>query len=214
MTTVAVIAKACLPGRVKTRLSPPLTLEEAALIAAASLADTLDLVRSLPDCRRVLFFDGDPELAPAEAAGFELLPQPSTGGLDVRLGVLFDSYDDTLVLLGMDTPQVRRATLAPIFEDRDPTVDAWYGGAADGGFWTLALRAPTGDLLRGVPMSVPQTGREQLRRLRAAGLRIEMLPTLIDIDTIEDAETVAPMIPQSRLAMTLSAIGVQRVGAA
>ena len=42
MTTLIVIAKECVPGRVKTRLHPPFSLEQAAEIASACLADTLD----------------------------------------------------------------------------------------------------------------------------------------------------------------------------
>ena len=35
MTTVVVICKEAVPGKVKTRLHPPLTLEQAAEVAAA-----------------------------------------------------------------------------------------------------------------------------------------------------------------------------------
>ena len=45
MSALVVIAKECLPGRVKTRLHPPFTMAEAAAIAAASLADTLAAAR-------------------------------------------------------------------------------------------------------------------------------------------------------------------------
>lgn len=40
--TLLVVAKAPEPGRVKTRLVPSLTFAEAAELAAAALADTLD----------------------------------------------------------------------------------------------------------------------------------------------------------------------------
>ena len=44
-----VLAKEPVPGRVKTRLCPPCTPVEAASIAAAALADTLDAaVRTTP----------------------------------------------------------------------------------------------------------------------------------------------------------------------
>lgn len=43
-TTLLVLAKEPVPGRVKTRLTPPFTPEEAAELAAASLADTLGTV--------------------------------------------------------------------------------------------------------------------------------------------------------------------------
>ncbi|MGO4784807.1 TIGR04282 family arsenosugar biosynthesis glycosyltransferase [Cryobacterium sp. W22_MBD10_FK3] len=204
MTTLIVIAKECLPGKVKTRLHPPLSLEQAAELAAASLHDTLAAVAGLPATRRVLAFDG--VVAPAAAAGYDIVPQV-TGGLDERLGAIFDGCTEPAVLIGMDTPQVSAAVLAPLFEAWPDDVDAWFGPAADGGFWALALRHPDGDLLRGVPMSESFTGAHQLARLRAAGLRVRMLPTLTDVDHIEDALQVAALAPTGRFAATLAGFG-------
>ncbi|MYS40540.1 glycosyltransferase, partial [Streptomyces sp. SID5998] len=45
LATVLVIAKEPVPGRVKTRLTPPYTPREAAALAEAALADTLHTVR-------------------------------------------------------------------------------------------------------------------------------------------------------------------------
>ena len=53
------IAKEPLPGRAKTRLTPPCTPAEAAALARAALLDTLDVVARTPAARRVLVFDGD-----------------------------------------------------------------------------------------------------------------------------------------------------------
>lgn len=198
--TVAVVAKECLPGKVKTRLTPALSPEGAARVASASLADTLATVRALPVARRVLFFDGD--VVPASAEGFEVLHQPG-GGLDERLGFLFDAVDGPLLLVGMDTPQVSTADLAPVFEDAER--DAWFGPAEDGGFWSLYLRQPTGDLLRGVPMSRDDTGAVQLARLTDAGLDVGVLGELLDVDTIPDAERVADLAPDSDFTRALRA---------
>ncbi len=41
--------------------------------------------------------------------------------------------------------------------------------------------------IRGVPMSVAETGAVQLRRLHECGLRVQLLPTLVDVDTIDTA---------------------------
>jgi glycosyltransferase A (GT-A) superfamily protein (DUF2064 family) len=198
--TVAVVAKECLPGKVKTRLTPALTPEGAARVAAASLADTLATVSALPAARRVLFFDG--EVLPEGAEGFDVLHQPG-GGLDERLGFLFDTVDEPLLLVGMDTPQVSAAALAPVFDG--PERDAWFGPAEDGGFWSLYLREPTGDLLRGVPMSQDDTGAVQLARLRTAGLEPGLLAELLDVDTLPDAERVAALAPATRFAAALAA---------
>ena len=57
-TQVLVITKAPVPGRSKTRLTPPCSPEQAAGIAAAAVADTLDAVRAAPVSRRVVALDG------------------------------------------------------------------------------------------------------------------------------------------------------------
>ncbi|WIE65518.1 DUF2064 domain-containing protein [Curtobacterium sp. MCLR17_036] len=198
--TVAVVAKECLPGKVKTRLTPALTPEGAARVAAASLADTLATVRALPAARRLLFFDG--QVLPDGAEGFDVLHQPG-GGLDERLGFLFDTVDGPTLLVGMDTPQVTVADLAPVFDE--PGRDAWFGPAEDGGFWSLYLRDPSGDLLRGVPMSQDDTGAVQRARLVEAGLDTGDLGELLDVDTIPDAERVAALVPGSGFAEALRA---------
>ncbi|WP_342745577.1 DUF2064 domain-containing protein [Sinomonas mesophila] len=197
--TIAVVAKECVPGRVKTRLCPPFSPEDAALVAASSLEATLDVVRSLQARRRVLFFDGDPRAAASRSSTeFDVLAQPS-GGLDSRLAALCDAIDGPLLILGMDTPQLTRAHLAPLFDEWQGR-DAWFGPADDGGFWALALARPDGRLIRGVPMSRPDTGRRQFNRLRRAGLTVGELPTLRDVDTATDAEAVAAAIPETDFA--------------
>ncbi|WP_431218910.1 TIGR04282 family arsenosugar biosynthesis glycosyltransferase [Leifsonia xyli] len=200
MTAVVVIAKECLPGRVKTRLQPEFTAEEAAAIASAALVDTLGVAGSLPASRFILYFDG--AMPPPGAAGWELLPQPA-GGLDERIAALFDMLDEPVLLVGMDTPHADPAALADVFAD-DSATDAWFGPATDGGFWALALRRPDGALVRGIPMSTDRTGAHQLQRLRAAGLRVRLLPPLTDIDTAADVPAAALGAPA--LARTLAAL--------
>jgi hypothetical protein len=194
MSTLVVIAKECLPGRVKTRLTPALSAESAAEVAAASLQATLEAAARVPADRHVLFLDGRP---PAGCA-FEVLQQPG-GTLDVRLAALFDAVDDRTLLIGMDTPQVDPAVLTGVLEDGSGA-DAWFGPATDGGFWALGLDAPTGALIAGLPMSTPWTGAAQRARLVAAGLRIRDLPRLTDVDTVATAREVAALLPGSRFA--------------
>lgn len=206
MTTLAVIAKECIPGRVKTRLHPPLSLEQAATLAAASLDDTLRAVASLDATRRILAFDGN--LLPPRSEDYEVIPQTS-GGLDMRLAAIFDRCSGPTVLIGMDTPQVTADLLDPVFGDWPDDVDAWFGFANDGGFWALGLAEPDGALIRGVPMSRDDTGLIQLKRLEDAGLRVRQLPMLVDVDTIADADEVAALAPASRFAATLGSFDLR-----
>ena len=201
MTTLIIIAKETLPGRVKTRLHPPLSLEQAAELAAASVADTLETLAAMPADRHILLFDGvNP---PPNSERFEVIPQ-SAGDLDERLASIFDLVTGRTLLVGMDTPQLTAAHLAPIL-DPSPSVDAWFGPARDGGFWALGMEEPRGDLIRGVPMSRDDTGAIQLSRLHSAGLKVKILSPLTDVDTIANAYDVALAAPDSRFARTLNA---------
>lgn len=197
MTTLLVIAKEPRPGRVKTRLTPPFTAEEAAELAAAALADTLHTVAATPAARRVLVLDGAP--GPWLPPGFDVVPQ-CAGGLDERLADAFAHCAGPALLIGMDTPQVTPELLTVDLTD----CDACFGAAEDGGFWALGLAEPDPALLRGVPMSTPSTGTVQRERLRAAGLRVRELPRLRDVDTAGDARAVAALAPHGRFAARLA----------
>jgi uncharacterized protein len=197
VTTLLVIAKEPLAGRVKTRLTPPFTPREAAELAEAALADTLYAVAAAPATRRVLFLDGAP--GPWLPPGFEVLPQ-CAGGLDERLADAFAHCSGPALLIGMDTPQVTPELLTVDFAG----CDAYLGAAEDGGFWALGLAEPAPALLRGVPMSTPVTGAVQRERLLAAGLRVRELPRLRDVDTAADAHAVAALAPHGRFAARLA----------
>ncbi|GIG65611.1 TIGR04282 family arsenosugar biosynthesis glycosyltransferase [Phytomonospora endophytica] len=198
MTTLIVIAKAPVPGRVKTRLTPPYTPTEAASLAEAALADTLTTVAALPVARRILYLDGAP--GTWLPSGFDVVPQCG-GGLDERLAGAFRLPGGPALLIGMDTPQVTAADLAPaLADDAWERHDAYFGPAADGGFWALGLARPEPSLLLGVPMSTGTTGREQRARLTGAGLSIGDLGTLRDVDTAADVAAVAALAPSGRFA--------------
>jgi len=196
---VIVIAKEPVPGRVKTRLTPPFTPQDAALLAKAALSDSLAAAAAAPLSRRVLALAGAPgDWLPA---GFDIVGQRG-GGLDERLASAFADTHASLrlpmVLIGMDTPQVTPGLLTDAAQALvGGEADAVFGPATDGGFWLLGLRRPDRSLLAGVPMSRPDTGRHQLDRLTSAGLRVAMMPELTDVDTVREAEQVAAAIPGS-----------------
>ncbi|KIH97233.1 glycosyltransferase [Streptomonospora alba] len=198
-TTLLVIAKEPVPGRVKTRLEPACTAQEAADLAAAALADTLEAVLAAPARRRVLVLSGVPGPWLPER-GFEVVAQ-ADGGLDERLAAAFAACSGPTLLIGMDTPQVTPAVLWPaLAEDAWQDADAWFGPAEDGGFWALGMSDPDPRLLRGVPMSTDRTGAIQRERLVRAGLRVRDLPVLVDADTPAAAARVARAAPAGRFA--------------
>jgi uncharacterized protein len=211
-----VLAKAPEPGRVKTRLCPPATPPEAADLAAASLLDTLDAVAGVPGAEPVVALtgrlDGAVRRADLDAAlrGCRVLPQRGDD-LGERIAA---AHADTAVLLpgrptlqvGMDTPQADAALLGACLDRLcAPGIDGVLGLARDGGWWAMGLRDPRwARLIAGVPTSRDDTGERTLRVLRRSGLRVGLLPELIDVDTAADALTVAEAAPGGRFAAALA----------
>jgi rSAM/selenodomain-associated transferase 1 len=203
-----VLAKAPVAGRVKTRLCPPCTPDQAARIAAAALADTLASASTAAAGDRILVVDGDYPPPP----GWATLPQ--RGGL---LGDrLADAFADSrtpgtaALLVGMDTPQLTAAghldpALRWLGDEED--ADAVLGPADDGGWWALGLRDPGhAEVLRSIPTSTATTGDRTLTALRLRGLRVRLLPHLRDVDTAADARAVAALCPAgSRFARAVAA---------
>jgi len=216
MSTLIVLAKAPVPGRVKTRLCPPFTPDQAAGLAEAALTDTLYAARACAADNLLLFLDGRPgPWLPHARNGQDIgvAAQPA-GGLDARIAAAFAAAASRdpgpALLIGMDTPQVDPALLNEALHLLHGDAEAVLGPADDGGFWALGLDSLHNSavwaerLVLGVPMSVRETGQSQLRRLQGAGLRVSMLPALRDVDTAADAHAAAELIPESRFAARLA----------
>jgi rSAM/selenodomain-associated transferase 1 len=205
-----VMAKSPVAGQVKTRLCPPCTTAEAAAIAEAALADTLDAVAACGAGRRIVALDGAP--GPWLPPGFEVIPQVS-GGLDIRLAAAWSAAGGAGVQIGMDTPQVTPALLDGALASLDDT-SAALGLAIDGGWWAIGLRRPDPRVFVGVPMSTEATGAEQHARLRRLGLSVTMLPALVDLDTVADLAAVTESGSAIRTTAQARRIGMLPVTAA
>ena len=102
---MAVLAKAPVPGRVKTRLCPPLTPAQAAELARAALLDTIEACSASAAREVVVILDGSPR--PWMPAGIRVIAPraaqvrgaPFGGGIEwlagqvvpLRVGALWDS---------------------------------------------------------------------------------------------------------------------------
>jgi glycosyltransferase A (GT-A) superfamily protein (DUF2064 family) len=205
------MCKAPEPGKAKTRLCPPCTPAEAATIAEAALADTLETVLACHADRKVVALDGPPGswLPP----GFEVIAQRGRR-FDQRLANAWGDLRTTSggwgLQIGMDTPQIT-ATL--LDEQLDQLVESdrsartrWrraavLGPAVDGGWWLIGLPGSDPQMVfDGVPMSTADTGAAQTGRLHSLGFEVVAAPELRDIDDAEDLRCVIAEIPHSRTA--------------
>jgi len=221
---VLVMAKAPVAGRVKTRLCPPCTPEEAAEVAAAALADTLEAVAACGAARKIVALEGRP--GPWLPPGFELIPQRG-GDFAERLGLAWADAGGPGIQIGMDTPQVRTGELDGLLESLLESPRAGLGGvrrgrsdgrspavlgyAADGGWWVIGFDGVRpSSVFSGIPMSTASTGRHQERRLRRLGMDVVLAGVHRDIDTADDLAEVAALIPGSRTESAAAALGLAR----
>lgn len=205
---VLVMAKAPVPGTVKTRLCPPCTPEEAAAIAEAALADTLHAVAACGADYKVVALDGQP--GPWLPPGIDVIGQHEGPFEDRLAGAWADIRSATGgwgIQIGMDTPQItaalldaQLASLRAGAERADGRPTGLLGRATDGGWWLVGLPGTDPHLVfAGVPMSTPSTGVAQARRLRALGLNVAGAPELRDVDTVDDLRAVIAAVPDSRV---------------
>lgn len=209
---VLVVAKAPVPGQVKTRLAVTVGATRAAELAAASLLDTIEVCGAtfgvarchLALAGRLSEAVAGPEIAEA-VVGWQVREQRGSG-LAERLVNAHAALSGRVVQIGMDTPQITPALLAEM-ADGLATHDAVVGPARDGGWWALAVRDPWyAAALTGVPMSTGTTGEQTCAALRARGLDVGTGPMLCDVDEAADAQRVAADRPESRFAAAWSGV--------
>lgn len=201
---VIVMAKSPVAGRVKTRLCPPCNANDAAALAAAALADTLDAVSACGAARKVLALDGPP--GPWLPPGFEVIPQRGATFND-RLASAWSDTGGPGLQIGMDTPQVTAAELDHLLAAVDGTAGhpAVLGPTLDGGWWVIGWRrADPAAVFTGIPMSTAATGRAQEARLLTLGFEVIRAGAKRDIDTVDDLVAVAAAHPGLRTAAAAS----------
>ena len=189
---LCIMAKAPEPGRVKTRLCPPLSPDDAAELYRAFLLDKIAQVREVPDIEPVIAYAplGAAALFERLAPGFALLPQ-GEGDLTARLGTvlarLFGDGRDAAILTDSDTPTLPAGLLAHAAAlIASPEYDLVLGPSEDGGYYLIGLKRLRPELFEDMPWSTPAVLEETARRARALGLRTARLRPWYDVDTAAD----------------------------
>jgi len=189
---LCVMAKAPEPGKVKTRLCPPLSPDEAAELYRCFLMDRIAQAREVGGVERALAYTPAAAVAvfAAMAPGLTLLPQRG-GDLTSRLvavcGQLFRNDYDAVILIDSDSP-----TLPTEYLDRAVAVmkaadhDVVLGPSDDGGYYLIGMRRPHPELFEDVPWSTPTVLAETEERASALRLTSARLPAWYDVDTAAD----------------------------
>ena len=194
---LAVMAKAPRPGKVKTRLSPPLTPEQASALNICFIRDTTENIRQVTEAGNSVgvvaytpigdeaAFDG---LLPA---AFQLLAQRGDGFGERLLHAsedLFACGFSAVCLIDSDSPTMPQDALRQAVETLSRAGDRMVlGGSDDGGYYLLGIKRLHQRLFEQIDWSTERVFAQTLERAREIGLQAELLPTWYDVD---DAATL------------------------
>lgn len=190
-----VMAKKPLAGRTKTRLSPPLSGQQATDLYRCLLLDTLELMKRVEGVRPIIAYlpsDAEPFFRRFALPGFDFVPQVGEDlgeRLDNVLTHCLQMGYNRAVVMDSDSPTLPLDYLRQAFRELDdPTVDVVLGPCEDGGYYLIGLKSPCPALFRGIVMSTPTVTAETLERAQEQGLRVACLSQWYDVDTSEDLE--------------------------
>ncbi len=192
LCALAVMTKAPRAGQVKTRLSPPLTPEEAAALNTCFLRDTAAAI-AMTAAEGLAHGVGVYTPAGEESAYELILPTdfylvPQRGD---RFGErLINAADDllrvgfkSLCLIDSDSPTVPQSAYAHAAQMLSQPGDRIVlGPSDDGGYYLIGLKQLHRRVFEDIEWSTEHVAEQTIERAKEAGVEIALLPTWYDVD--------------------------------
>lgn len=207
---IVVMAKEPQAGYTKTRLSPPLTHQQAAALYEALLLDTLAMLVDLDWADLAVAF------SPASArAYFEAMTPPGVTLLPVEgadigeclqkaLDCLLKQGYPRVIALNADGPTLPSGYLhqaITLLEDHDIVL----GEGHDGGYYLVGAKEDQAILFENIAWSTDVVLRQTLGKAEKVGLSVALTPIWHDVDTIQDLKRLQEelrTLPVDRLVHT------------
>ena len=183
------MAKAPRPGKVKTRLAPPLTLKQSAALNICFLRDTTANIAAVQGGTGVLCYTpvGDEAAFTGIAPdGFSLIPQRGDGfGERLHLAAtdLLACGFGSVCLIDSDSPTLPHTALQQAVDDlAKPGDRIVLGGSHDGGYYLIGLKQPHLAPFERITWSTEKVFAETVERCAEAHLNLMELPLWYDVD--------------------------------
>ena len=189
LCALAVMAKAPRVGRVKTRLSPPLTLEQAAVLNVCFLRDTAESLAGIAGAAGLVSYTpvGDEALFQGLLPeSFALVAQRGDGFGERLLAAAEDILAcgfGSVCLIDSDSPTVpRQAYERAVAELARPGDRVVLGPTQDGGYYLIGLKHAHAAVFEGIAWSTETVYAQTCERARAAEIEVVELPLWYDVD--------------------------------
>jgi len=201
---LGIFVKCPAPGRVKTRLTPPLTPDQGCELYRACIADLSRRVARASKYAIRVFYDGD-DLSSLDG----LLPERATlerqrgDTLGERLITAFSSLlseksPGPAVIIGSDSPDLPLLSLKRAFQKLKHR-DVVLGPTVDGGYYLVGLRRPLPALFMDIPWSDEQVFSKTLDVIEREGLKLATLPLWYDVDSEQELRTLRESVRARRI---------------
>jgi len=191
---LAILAKAPIPGQVKTRLMPALGAEGACRLHERLVRHTLDIALTVISPQRITLWTaldhGHPlfqELA--EKQGIRLRAQPE-GGLGERMIHALEAMEAPGLLIGSDCPALTPALLKRC-QASLMNADAVFLPVEDGGYALVGLRRADRRLFAAIDWGTNRVMSQTRERVAMLGWRLACPARLWDVDRPEDLDRLA-----------------------
>ncbi len=192
MDSVLIMVRYPAAGKVKTRLAAAMGEEKAADFYRICAHRILREMGNLPDSigKYIFYTDSRDRQGMMEWAGPGFMLREQVGvDLGQRLTNAFkEAFADGVgkaVILASDVPDISADIINESLQALDH-YDLVLGPCHDGGYYLLGMNAAHPQLFQGIPWSSPEVTERTLARAGKLGLKIFMLPALIDIDDFAD----------------------------
>ncbi len=185
-------AKAPVTGRVKTRLCPPLTPDQAAGFHSALVRDAIEMLSAFADVADVeLSSDALIESWPGVIVPRSVQPEGDLGArLFHALAGALTSGREVAMVVGSDSPGLPSSHIGALLES---DADVTLGPTLDGGFFAMACRRVHARMFEGVRWSTGFTLDDVSRSVATCGLTRATGPAWFDVDVEEDLERMLKM---------------------
>ena len=195
---IGLFAKQPLPGRVKTRLTPPLSAEQACRLYRVALQESFATL-----CRTgrsvVICYAGERRWFEETFPGQPLLAQQGAllgDRMNNAMLALFAAGAGPVLLAGSDSPDLPLGLVEEAVE-RLAQQDVVVVPCRDGGYAVVGLRQPAMGVFDDIPWSTPAVLEATRRRCRERGLGYHETSGWDDLDEIADLRRLVRRSPDS-----------------
>lgn len=194
---ILIFTKAAVPGKVKSRLVPHLTPQEAADFQLAALKDVISIATALATGSVALYLAGESPEGLRLGEHFPGLELRIQEGVDLgerlanAFAASFASGARRTLITGSDHPTLPPDYLMETLELLD-SADVALGPSHDGGYYAVALHRAgwprAAALFERIEWSTPQVLETTRHRAERVGLSVALSPEWYDVDRPEDLD--------------------------